>query len=692
MRPDDNSIVEGFSLENLKENESENENDLEGESHEWSPYHFESRPIREPESDTDLGPIHNGAANSPSLSSFSSYRTIQSSVVTSNSISDSVEEHLNAVDTTNGGMVGLRNLGNTCFLNSTLQCLLAADELSLFLSVEANENRIDQDKALTLTLGKLFSKMWNKHSGCATSTYGTNAVDPRAFKYALGGVDHRFEGYRQEDSQEALAIILDRLHEDLKKSHHETLDESSDGDGWMRYCNKEDSIVRRLFHGQLRSTLTCPRCGHDSQTFDPFCFLNLPFPQSTPAVNKERKVKAKPLRAAFYNDLITGVHNANLKVCKSFPSLRDFMSHFAGGLALVVKLHPNGTVDQYHTKLSNVDERFLTRSALAYRLEVDFMHFIISLRLPDAEDTGFPIKVSLPYHQSFSLKAFVQLFFGDTLLRIVRYKFPERLGNYDEILAQLLQQPEVYFKMGQICTVNPLVSALDIEVVDENIRELLFGSDLKEFFDNFVDESEADTDEEDEAAAADDGDGGDGAFSFGNGTNFRHPFQFPHQLPSSRYPPEVSLDDCINAFLKEEVLSAKCENCNTFGPASKKLDLWRLPPLLILHLKRFCFSSGSGFGSHAGSKIGSRVEFPVAQPLTLTPLFDGTPVQYELFAVSQHFGNLWGGHYTATVWHRGQRCWCLADDSSFTRLSSLDQWVDGAKSAGYVLFYRLLQE
>ncbi|MEE6469535.1 hypothetical protein FKM82_008661 [Ascaphus truei] len=58
----------------------------------------------------------------------------------------------------------------------------------------------------------------------------------------------------------------------------------------------------------------------------------------------------------------------------------------------------------------------------------------------------------------------------------------------------------------------------------------------------------------------------------------------------------INLDSCLRAFTNEEELGEDemyyCSKCKTHCVATKKLDLWRLPPILIIHLKRFQFVNG----------------------------------------------------------------------------------------------------
>ena len=93
----------------------------------------------------------------------------------------------------------------------------------------------------------------------------------------------QFQGYDQQDLQELLAFLLDGLHEDLnrvtKKPYVEAAerkdretDEAVAMEAWMGYLKRNRSIVVDIFQGQLRSTLTCSECSHQSMTFDPFLY------------------------------------------------------------------------------------------------------------------------------------------------------------------------------------------------------------------------------------------------------------------------------------------------------------------------------------------------------------------------------------------------------------------------------------
>jgi len=84
-----------------------------------------------------------------------------------------------------------------------------------------------------------------------------------------------------------------------------------------------------------------------------------------------------------------------------------------------------------------------------------------------------------------------------------------------------------------------------------------------------------------------------------------------------------------------------------------KMDLYRLPPVLIVHLKRFLKNDHeSSFFRNASRKITELVEFPL-KSLDLSEYLINEEEQkqewiYDLYGVSNHMGKLHGGHYTAS--------------------------------------------
>lgn len=155
---------------------------------------------------------------------------------------------------------------------------------------------------------------------------------------------------------------------------------------------------------------------------------------------------------------------------------------------------------------------------------------------------------------------------------------------------------------------------------------------------------------------------------------------------------KVLISTCIDAFAQPEELKVelgngfKCEKCNQVVDAVKKLEIWREPDVLILHIKRFHFS-----GVHY-EKLNTPVEIP-SRELNLRPWIVGPSASnaapFELYAVACHFGGMSGGHYTSYCANNEGKepVWLNFNDDTVHSVS-FRQELDEIARQCYVLFYR----
>lgn len=190
------------------------------------------------------------------------------------------------------GTMGLKNLGNTCYMNSTIQCLSATVPFARFFtdgrwkSAVNYLNPLGTKGNLVHAFSSILHDLWH-----GEMPY----ISPFQFRRSICMHAAQFGGSEQHDSQEFLSFLLDGLHEDLnrivKKPTHEvtaTREEEleklpqqiASEQEWKIYRMRNDSIVVDFFQGQFRNRLECQTCGKTSTTYNSFMYLSLPIPST----------------------------------------------------------------------------------------------------------------------------------------------------------------------------------------------------------------------------------------------------------------------------------------------------------------------------------------------------------------------------------------------------------------------------
>ncbi|XP_068173192.1 ubiquitin carboxyl-terminal hydrolase 32 isoform X2 [Antennarius striatus] len=557
---------------------------------------------------------------------------------------------------TEKGATGLSNLGNTCFMNSSIQCVSNTKALTdYFISgrhlYELNRtNPIGMRGHMAKCYGDLVMELWS----------GTQKnVAPLKLRWTIAKYAPRFNGFQQQDSQELLAFLLDGLHEDLNRVHEKPYVELKDSDGrpdwevaseaWDNHLRRNRSIVVDLFHGQLKSQVKCKTCGHISVRFDPFNFLSLPLPMdssmhleitvikldgSTPVrygvrMNMDEKYTGLKKQLSELCSLkpeqilLAEVHTSNIK---NFPldnqkvrlSVNGFLCAFEvpvpgsptslssptltdhtptangcaddslGGQPLLIPNGGPGTVlpcgDEGH--LANgvanghatpvQDSPFIGYIIAMHRKMMRTELYFLSAQKNRPSLFGMPLIV--PCTVSTSKKDLYDAVWIQ-VSRLASPLPPQEASNHAQDCDDSLgyQYPftlRVVGKDGNSCAWCPWYRFCRGCTIDCSEDRAAVGN----------------------AYIAVDWD--PTALHLRYQTSQERIVEEHCSVERSRrsQAEPISLDSCLRAFTSEEELGGDelyyCSKCRTHRLATKKLDLWRLPPILIVHLKRFQLVNG----------------------------------------------------------------------------------------------------
>ena len=190
----------------------------------------------------------------------------------------------------------------------------------------------------------------------------------------------RFSGYNQEDSQEFLRYLLEGLHEDVNRVRilstrfhqfflalsflkfqvltkptpiNSEIDSSLSVceqamEAWKRYIRRDDSQLVDLFVGQLKSTLRCSECSHESVTFEPFWDLSLGIPARTGEVSL-----LDCLDSFTKEEVLDGDEMPTCERCKARRKCTKRYSLYRLPKILVVHLKRFSQSDRFKQKLSS---------------------------------------------------------------------------------------------------------------------------------------------------------------------------------------------------------------------------------------------------------------------------------------------------------------------------------------------------
>uniref|UniRef100_A0A3B3VN88 Ubiquitin carboxyl-terminal hydrolase n=1 Tax=Poecilia latipinna TaxID=48699 RepID=A0A3B3VN88_9TELE len=589
------------------------------------------------------------------------------------------------------GLCGLSNLGNTCFMNSALQCLSNVSPLTEYFLTDQYEAEINRENPLGMrgeiaeAYADLVKQMWMSRS---------SYVAPRTFKTQVGRFAPQFSGYQQQDSQELLAFLLDGLHEDLNRVKKKPYLALRDAEGrpddivareaWTNHRLRNDSVIVDIFHGLFKSTLVCPECSKVSVTFDPFCYLTLPLPMKKDRTMEVFLVQSDPQSKPTQFRVVVPKLGAVTDLCSALSRLCGIPPE-----KMVV-------ADVYNHRFHKIYRR---DDALNQIMEKDDI-FVYEVQEEDSERMNLPVYFRERHSKHVGSSSSTLLFGQPLLISVPRHnlladvlydKILERIrirfccsGEEEAMDHQVSPEPEngpseeeeessdlengskgnaaklfTFSIVNSYGTVNITPLPCDGNVLKLNPHSTVAIDWDTESKKQFYDEQEAEAYEKHDS-----------------------------MLQPQKKKTTVALKECIELFTTMETLGEHdpwyCPTCKKHQQATKKFDLWSLPRILVVHLKRFSYNRCWR------DKLDTLVDFPI-RDLNMSEFVcdpKAGPYVYDLIAVSNHYGGMGGGHYTAYGKNKMDGKWYYFDDSSVSSASE-DQIVT---KAAYVLFYQRRDE
>jgi len=578
------------------------------------------------------------------------------------------------------GICGLRNLGNTCFMNSVIQCV----NQSPFINEYFLKDKYKQDLNLDNPLGHK-GEVANKWADLMKDLWCQKykVVVPIDFKKVIGQFAPQFMGFQQQDSQELLSFLLDGVHEDLNRIVDKPYIpgiEAGDRDlrevaqeAWDNHKKRNSSVIVDNFHGQLKSRVECPECDRVSITFDPYSNISTPIPTDN---QKTQIITFIPHNAPEnFVPVAYGV-----KIAKS-ATIRQLKQVIIDQLKLT-NVDPNSLhiCDVYKGKLQKLKKDHEPVNRMHNPVQDDFfvyecLPFNMPQTLPDGHK---PQVLTIPLcHRKPGM---YDARFGIPLALVVDNNSPYDKDTLNEYICRLVtpylsESCKAKLKEDPELNIMSLFEIKYLEKTPNRMGTSHFVSFTPKKWENMKDLSLVDTiqlcwkEQEDYNETY---------------SNWRTRRRDKSAQTSKKT--AIDLGSCFDCFTQTETLKDDnlwyCSSCKKHREAKKTMSIWTCPNILIIHLKRFSYTRWSR------SKISALIKFPL-DGLDISGWIENPDVSkndciYDCFGVSNHSGSLGGGHYTAAVKNREDGKWYCCNDSSCYEINK----EKVISSEAYLLFYR----
>ena len=268
-----------------------------------------------------------------------------------------MSSHISTIvsDNPKKGHIGIANLGNTCYLNSMLQCLRHVPDLTVFFH-KHSEGFIHEGDAKDATLCRAYKELIEGLWSGVAPGYIRPAGFLHHFRKSLEGtaVEHMIAPVAH-DSHEALVFLLDQLHEGMKRPLQMNISATEDSPSykalmaWKEQIAPQYSPIIDYFFGLMEVSVTCKGCGSISCRYEPFNMLKVGFPESQNVTLEEcldYEFKAEEIDEYECNKCSpTPPANSNLSKPKRHPgSIQRNIWRLPQNLIIVLKrFNPNGS-------------------------------------------------------------------------------------------------------------------------------------------------------------------------------------------------------------------------------------------------------------------------------------------------------------------------------------------------------------
>ena len=253
-------------------------------------------------------------------------------------------------------LIGLNNIGATCYMNASLQCFSNSKKLTEYFLKHYQK---DPKNIMANEYYEVLKNLWNRDNN-------KNAYSPNSFKDVLSKENPLFAGIAANDSKDLINFLLERFHQELNvvsnlnNINNDTNINQPDQTNEQlmlklfldEFKEKFNSIISTLFYGILETKSQCQGCNVIKFNFQVYSFLEFPLEQvnqyffnkgKRPLLTAEGKNPDVDLYECFeYNgkiDLMTGENQMFCNQCNKLCNAYYSTILYSGSNYLIINLN-----------------------------------------------------------------------------------------------------------------------------------------------------------------------------------------------------------------------------------------------------------------------------------------------------------------------------------------------------------------
>jgi len=606
--------------------------------------------------------------------------------------------------------IGLANIGATCYMNATLQCLCQIDEFASFfkydnyVNIVKNQYLVEGKDCLTSSFKILIEELWPNHP----SRIGY--YEPREFRNKIAKMNPLFERVEANDAKDLVNFIIMTLHEELNKSLFYS-NANNNNNNFITNINKNDKMevfkefyqdylrtfrskISEIFYSIQETETKCLTCNNIQYNYQAYFFLVFPLEEV-----RKYAIQMNSNNQSSFNNLNNNMNNNNMNSMGLMPfnNLNNNMNYNMNNMGMVAFNNfnnnnnmnmnfninnMNNNFQRSNTNNMNNNNSFIQRfnSMDAFNNNININNIMIN-NMNNMMNNNMMINNNMMNNNAMMNNNMNNMMNNNMGMNMMNPNSPQGFNNFNNnINMNNIQNISINNRMNNnmnnfnMNNMNNFNGSNLSNIAMNNMFNMGMNNNMNNFNINNMSNINKANDMN----------------NFNNMNNMNIPNNMTNNNINSDklqklYNNIVDISDCFEYNKKVELFSGNnqiyCNNCRNMSNAHYSSALVNTPKVLILLLNR-------GVGIQFKVKLKFTLLLNMSQYINQT---SNQNIMYKLIGVITHLGQSGAdGHFIAHCLSPIDKQWYTYNDAKVTLIEDMETEVVNL-GMPYLLFYQRIE-